>query len=131
MSIEQTGHMTILFIENQETSKAFYERVFGFEPILHVPGMTEFKLTPHLSLGLMPEKGIMKILDHQIPDPHLGHGISRHELYLFVDDPALYFNRLIDAGGQGISPPKPRSWGDMVAYGTDPDGHLLAFALKR
>lgn len=119
--------MTILFVQNQEKSKQFYSALLQLEPVLDVPGMTEFSLTDDLSLGLMPEDGIMKILDNKINHPHTGSGTPRSELYLPVDDPEIYYQRLIEAGGKGISEMSLRNWGDHVAYGLDLDGHLLAF----
>ena len=47
----------ILYIADQERSKNFYSQVLGTEPVLHVPGMTEFQLTESAKLGLMPETG--------------------------------------------------------------------------
>jgi len=35
-----------------------------------------------------------------------------------------------EVGGLGISPPTLRPWGDTVAYGADPDGHIVAFASR-
>jgi catechol 2,3-dioxygenase-like lactoylglutathione lyase family enzyme len=118
----------IFYVSNQEKSRLFYEEVLGCKPKLDVPGMTEFQLSNHATLGLMPEEGIMRLLDNKIPNPALGKGIPRSELYLFVEEPEEYYRRLITAGGTGISKLELRNWGDYVAYGSDPDGNILAFA---
>jgi hypothetical protein len=76
----------------------------------------------------MPEEGIMRVLDNKIPHPALAKGIARSELYLFVDHPDEYYLRLVLAGGTGISKTELRGWGDYVAYGSDIDGNILAFA---
>lgn len=123
--------MIILYVNNQEDSRAFYEKLLGYEPSLHVPGMTEFELVNGATLGLMPADGIMKILGNRIPHPKEANGIPRCEIYLFVDEPDSYYTKLADAGGTGISRAAPRNWGDTVAYGSDPDGHVLAFAKKQ
>jgi uncharacterized glyoxalase superfamily protein PhnB len=47
-----------------------------------------------------------------------------------VDDPDEYYLRAITAGGTGISKTELRNWGDYVAYCSDVDGHILAFAKK-
>lgn len=122
--------MFILYVKDQEESKLFYQELLKTEPILDVLGMTEFKLLTNVSLGIMPEVGIKKIIGKYMPDPNTGSGIPRCELYLFVDDPDESYQRLIRAGGQGVSKPKKRPWGDLVAYGADPDGHVIAFAKK-
>lgn len=122
--------MFIIYVENQEESKLFYQELLGIQPVLDVPGMTEFGLSKNVILGIMPAEGIIKILNNKIPNPQDGKGIPRCEIYLFVDNPDEYFNRLIELGGRGISKTELRSWGDYVCYGTDLDGHILAFAKK-
>ena len=60
---------TILFVDNQERSRLFYEKIFRQAPDLNVPGMTEFNLSDHCKLGLMPNNGIARILANQLPPP--------------------------------------------------------------
>lgn len=88
--------------------------------------MTEFPLTCDCKLG-MPEEGIARILGDAVPHPHKGSGIPRCELYLPADEPAASLDVLVKAGGKSLSPAELRNWGDVVAYGADLDGHILAF----
>jgi uncharacterized glyoxalase superfamily protein PhnB len=120
----------ILYVDSQEKSRNFYKMVLQKDPRLDVPGMTEFQLTTHSVLGLMPENGIAKILGENTPHPSKGNGIPRSEIYLYVDDPKSYFERALKAGGKSISKFEARNWGDTVAYCADPDGHILAFSCK-
>lgn len=120
----------ILYVSDQEASKQFYQHVLAQHPTLHVPGMTEFELPGGCVLGLMPEAGIRTLLGDSIPDPASASGIPRAELYLIVDDAQGYFHRAVKMGGKVCSPIQPRDWGAIVAYLTDPDGHVLAFAEK-
>ena len=60
-------------------------------PELNVPGMTEFKLAENCKLGLMPNKGIAKILSDKTPHPDQGNGIPRCELYFYVENIKLEF----------------------------------------
>lgn len=129
-SYKNGNAMFILYVENQENSMKFYESILGDEPILHVPGMTEFKLSEGISIGIMPNEGISRILGNGVPNPSEGNGIPRCEIYLFVDDPVSAYTKLIEAGGKGVSSCQLRPWGDYVAYGADPDGHIIAFARK-
>ncbi len=92
----------ILYVTDQERSRAFYEAVLGARPILDVPGMTEFRLTESSSLGLMPEEGIARLLGDGIPHPQTGSGIPRCELYLLVADPAESYHRFLAGGGKGV-----------------------------
>lgn len=120
--------MFILYVENQEKSKLFYEHLLGEHPVLDVPGMTEFRLSDMVTLGIMPEDGIVRILDHKIPHPKNANRTPRSEIYLFVHDPDEYYRKLIEAGGTGIRETERMSWRDSVSYGADLDGHILAFA---
>lgn len=131
MSISKESKvMFILYVANQERSREFYRELLGLEPALDVPGMTEFELPGNAVLGIMPEEGIVRVLEGRIPHPQKAGGIPRSELYLFVDRPDEYYDKLVKAGGTGISMTACRSWGDEVSYGSDPDGHIVAFARK-
>jgi len=118
----------ILYVKNQDNSKLFYEKLLGLKPVLDVSGMTEFQLSENSILGLMPAKGIAKILTPVLPHPETGKGIPRCEIYLFVDSAEKYFTHALQSGAFPISTPALRSWGVVVAYVADPDGHVLAFA---
>lgn len=115
---------------DQTRSRDFYRAVFGFDPVLDVPGMTEFELGPRLKLGLMPENGIARIVAGPLPHPADGTGIPRCELYLAVDDPDGALRRALGAGAVPVSGLAPRDWGDLAGYVADPDGHVIAFARK-
>lgn len=120
----------ILYVKDQDRSTEFYSAVLAKSPDLHVPGMTEFHLSEVCLLGLMPERGIKRLLGDRLPDPAQGSGVPRAELYLHVEDPALYHRRATEAGAKELSPLQSRDWGDLVAYSLDPDGHVLAFAKR-
>ncbi len=106
----------------------FYSELLRKKPCLHVPGMTEFSLSPNCKLGLMPEKGISEILSPKMKRPELGNGIPRCELYLKFDNAEEYHKRGIELGAEEISEFKARDWGDSVGYLADADGHVIAFA---
>jgi catechol 2,3-dioxygenase-like lactoylglutathione lyase family enzyme len=118
----------ILYVADQTRSAAFYASVLATEPRLNVPGMSEFLLPGGAILGLMPESGIRKLLGQALPDPSLGRGIPRAELYLLVDDPNAFHLRALACGATELSPLRNRDWGHSAAYTLDPDGHVLAFA---
>lgn len=121
---------TILYVNDQEASCKFYQNIFRKEADLHVPGMTEFNLSDNCKIGLMPNKGIAKILANKTPHPDSGNGIPRCELYFYVDNIQFEFGNAIKSGARLISPVIDRDWGDKVCYFSDPDGHIIAFAEK-
>lgn len=118
----------ILYVSDQSRSRDFYSAALGLTPCLDVPGMTEFDLGG-CTLGLMPEKGIKKLLP-DMPDPQKAAGVPRAELYLIVPDPEDYHARALAAGAKELSRLAPRDWGHAAAYSLDPDGHVVAFAKK-
>lgn len=122
--------ITILYVADQDRSKEFYKNILQLEPILDVPGMTEFQISQNHKLGLMPEDGIEKILMEKVPSPKSGRGIPRCELYLYVDNPKRYFKRALEFNAKLVSELALRNWGDFVGYVADPDGNVLAFAQK-
>lgn len=122
---------TILYVSDQQASTDFYTRLFRREPVLQVPGMTEFELAANCKLGLMPNHGIAKILGEQLPHPASGNGIPRCELYLLVADVALEYENALQCGARLIQKVTTMDWGDSVCYFADPDGHVIAFAARR
>ncbi|MBS1588185.1 MAG: lactoylglutathione lyase [Bacteroidetes bacterium] len=120
----------ILYVNDQEKSTNFYSKLFRKCPSLYVPGMTEFTLAENCKLGLMPNKGIAKILSHKTPHPDLGGGIPRCELYFYVQDINQEFEHAKCIGANLISSIADRDWGDKVCYFSDLDGHIIAFAQK-
>ena len=118
----------ILYVKDQARSTEFYQQVLDFPPTLDVPGMTEFALADQCVLGLMPEAGIKRLLGERLPDPAVGTGLPRAELYLPVPQPQDYHRRAIASGAMELSGLEIRDWGHRAAYSLDPDGHVLAFA---
>jgi uncharacterized protein len=118
----------ILYVSDQKASARFYEGVLTIRPSLDVPGMTEFKLNAQTVLGLMPVAGIRRLLGAKLRDPDEAKGAPRAEIYLSVDDPQSFHQRALACGATELSPLAIRDWGDEVAYSTDLDGHVLAFA---
>lgn len=120
-------HM-ILYVSDQAKSTEFYSAVLAGKPDLDVPGMTEFHLEAGVILGLMPCAGIKRLLGEQLPDPSKAHGTPRAEVYLVVDNAAVFFERALKEGAKELSPLMERDWGHRAAYCLDLDGHVLAFA---
>ncbi len=118
----------ILFVRDQQASRDFYEHVLDCPPTLHVPGMTEFSIADGVVIGLMPERGIARLLN--LNEAGLARGAIRGEIYLSVSSPEAFHQRALAAGARELSPFAPRDWGDRTAYSLDPDGYILAFASR-
>lgn len=118
----------ILYVSDQEKSTDFYRQLLNSDPVLEVPGMTEFELSPSLKLGIMPENGIAKIIEEKTQHPANGNGIPRCEIYLLVEDLKPYYARATFLNALLVSDTKLRDWGHRVCYFSDPDGNIIAFA---
>jgi len=94
---------TILYVNNQEASSEFYQKIFRKNPDLNVSGMTEFKLSENCKLGLMPNKGIAKILADKTPHPDEGNGIPRCALYLHIENIQFEFDNAMKSGAKLIN----------------------------
>ncbi len=114
----------ILYVADQATATAYYRHVLAAEPVLDVPGMTEFDLGG-ATLGLMPATDMEDLLARQI---RAGTG-QRCELYLRRADAPAALTRAAAGGGQLLDGLRNRSWGERVGYALDPDGHVLALAV--
>lgn len=91
--------------------------------------MTQFQLSPGCILGLMPRTGAERVLARPLEAP--SSSSPQHELYLLVEQPEVFLQRALAAGGHWISVGADRDWGDWAGYVADPDGHVLAFACAR
>jgi uncharacterized glyoxalase superfamily protein PhnB len=118
----------ILYVSDQKKSRDFYSKILDKEPVLDVDGMTEFMLSGECKLGLMPAKGIMKILGENFTSTETIKGVHKCELYLSVTNIEECYSRALEAGAVELSPVTLRNWGDRVGYLSDPDGHIIAFA---
>lgn len=118
----------ILYVADQSRSTAFYRDLLRMDPVLDVPGMTEFTLSDGYKLGLMPENGIARIISGALPHPSTGRGVPRCELYLLVDDLDAAIAGAEAAGAALVHASADRDWGHRVAYYADPDGHVIAMA---
>jgi predicted enzyme related to lactoylglutathione lyase len=117
----------ILYVEDQRASTAFYAEALGISPRLDVPGMTEFDLGDNSVLGLMPIAGVNRLFGADlVTRPADSHKLNA-ELYLIVDDPLSYHERILRAGARELSPLSERDWGHMAAYSADPDCNIVAF----
>jgi len=118
----------LFYVKDQAASAAYYEKVLALEPILDVPGITEFRLRDGAVFAVMPTTGAAKLLGAHVFSS-TSH-VPRAELYLVVDDAEACHARALRHGGVELSPMQHRDWGHRAAYSVDPDGHVLAFAEK-
>jgi len=118
----------LFYVKDQAASAAYYKKVLALEPILDVPGITEFRLLDGSVFAVMPTTSAAKLIGARVFPS--GSDVPKAELYLVVDDAEACHARALRCGGVELSPMQRRDWGHRAAYSVDPDGHVLAFAEK-
>ncbi len=119
--------LTILAVADVARAARFYETVFGWRRRVDVPVYVEFEPTDGPAFGVYLRRGYAVNTRRDATAPAAGCTTST-EIYFRTDDPAAAAARVVAAGGERLSPSAPRDWGEEVAYATDLDGNVLAFA---
>lgn len=118
-------NVVTLFVEDEQRSKEFYERVFGVSVADEGHGTIIFKLD-NLFLRLLRRDEAESEMLGQVPvgDPASGATV---QLAMFVDDADALCAQLIEQGVPIVYGPVDRPWGVRSAGFRDPDGHLWQF----
>jgi hypothetical protein len=109
-------------------STEFYAKLLDKQPILNVPGMTEFSLSENSILGLMPIKSIETLLENRIEAASKNDNKVKAELYLVTDAIDKYLERAKLLKAEILSYTKKRDWGHKAAYLLDPDNNVIGIA---
>lgn len=126
----------IFYVADQRKSAGDYRAILQAEPVLDVPGITEFLVRDGTLLCLLPIEGAKRLLGaERFSGAPAGEGTvaaSRPtaEVYLLVDDPEGFHQRALDRGFVELSSMQARDWGHRAAYSMDPDSNVVAFAAK-
>lgn len=120
--------LTILYVRDLPSSKAFYDHAFGWQSTVDVINYAEYQVCNGARLGLMPQSNTAGFLGDELGSRTPADGCPRAELYLSVDEVEPIVDRLTAIGAPCTSSLQQRDWGDRAAYFLDPDGYVLAVA---
>ena len=118
----------IIYVQDQEFSKNFYSEILDLKPTLDVPGMTEFKVASNVTLGIMPESGIKRILGAKADELKNSKAPLKAEIYLRHKNAKKIFELALERGAKKISDFEKRNWGEEVAYLLDKDGNIIGLS---
>ena len=118
----------IIYVEDLEKTKIFYELLFSIKPIIEEPGMCEFELLDGSTLGIMPNTSLEKLFGKNFEKQKRKKALPSTEFYFILENPLHYHNRALQLGASEIREFAKMDWGDKVAYSINHDGHILAFA---
>jgi catechol 2,3-dioxygenase-like lactoylglutathione lyase family enzyme len=124
-SLKSVGVIT-LFVEDQQRSKEFYERVFEVTAVNEDEGSVIFKFD-NLFLRLLTRVTAETELLGQVAVADSDSGPS-FQLAIFVEDADALCADLAERGVPIVYGPVDRPWGVRHAAFRDPDGHLWVFS---
>lgn len=113
-----------------ETALPFYEKAFGFEPGMTMPGddgkaqYADMKYKGETLFMMAPEGS----WDMPCRTPTTTGTPGPIGLYVYCDDVDALFKRAVEAGATALGEPEDAFWGDRIARLADPDGHTWTFA---
>lgn len=115
----QLGY-TILYVPDVRRSVAFYEQAFGLKPAFVDEGGDFASMdTGSTSLSFCA----ISLLESLGKSPGQADPARPvFEIALVTDDVPVALDRAIKAGAVLVQAPQQMSWGQTVAYVTDPDG---------
>ena len=118
----------IIYVDDLDKTKMFYEILFGIKPIIDEPGMCELELPNNTTLGIMPNSSFEKLFGEDYIFNEKKKSTPKFELYFQVDDPEAFHKKAKQLGALELRKFEKMDWGDRVAYSINHDGHILAFA---
>ncbi|AFY69574.1 Glyoxalase/bleomycin resistance protein/dioxygenase [Thalassoporum mexicanum PCC 7367] len=111
-----------LFVDDVERSIVFYRDLLGLEfPKPPKNGGTE-GISGNLKLGIYDRTWLVKLFGDRLESHQAGHAFL---LSLPVADLGAFYQTLVTAGVEIVSPPKKMPWGQEIVFFKDPDGNLL------
>jgi len=117
---------TILYIPDVDRSLSFYESAFGFKRrFLHESGTYGELETGGTTLSFAAETLAQTNIPGGFQPANVTHPPTASEVGFTTADVAAAYSCALSAGALAVAPPKTKSWGQVVAYVRDLDGHLI------
>jgi catechol 2,3-dioxygenase-like lactoylglutathione lyase family enzyme len=124
--LNSVGAIT-LFVEDLESSKAFYENVFGVPVIFGDESSAAFKFENTIVNLLIVPAARELIEPGAVAGSDAG---ARVQFTIWVDDADAVCAELGTRGVKLLNGPIDREWGMRTASFTDPGGHIWEIAQK-
>ncbi len=118
----------IIYVDDLDKTKMFYEILFDIKPIIDEPGMCEFELPNNTTLGIMPNSSFEKLFGEDYIFNEKKKSSPKFELYFQVKNPEAFHKKAKQLGALELRKFEKMDWGDRAAYSINHDGHILAFA---
>ena len=120
---------TILYVQDVPASVAFYEQAFGLtRRFVHDSNQYAEMETGATALSFASNELAKSNLPEGFQQNSLSNPPAGIEIAFTTDNVQAAFDRAVEAGAAGVSPPKTKPWGQQVAYVRDNDGVLVEIA---
>ena len=117
---------TILYVPDVGRSLDFYESAFGLKRrSLHESGMYGELETGSTTLSFAAEPLAQSNIPGGFQPASLTRQPAAYEVGFTTSDVPAAYERALAAGALAVAAPKPKPWGQVVAYVRDLDGHLV------
>jgi uncharacterized glyoxalase superfamily protein PhnB len=120
-----------LSVRNADEAIAFYNRAFGAEEVVRMPG-PDGKGVMHgevrIGNSMVMISDEMPMADCKSPQSLGGTSVN---LFLYVQDVDAMYQRALAAGAKATMPPTDMFWGDRYAKVMDPYGHSWGIATHK
>jgi PhnB protein len=119
-----------LTVKGASAAIEFYQKAFGFEEVMRMPGPNGLLMHAEIKLG-----DSMVMLSDEMPD--MGGkspttlGGSTGSLHIYTEDVDAAFQRAVAAGATVQMPPMDMFWGDRYCKVGDPFGHTWGLATHK
>jgi catechol 2,3-dioxygenase-like lactoylglutathione lyase family enzyme len=114
-----------LFVEDLETAKQFYQKVFGL-PVAFEDGASAVFKFKHALINLLKASAAVELIEPgAVGSREAG---SRFQLTITVDDVDAIYAELSSRGVHFLNGPIDRPWGVRTASFQDPAGHIWEIA---
>ena len=120
----------IIYVDDFDKTKLFYELLFNNKPVIDEPGMCEFKLPDGSTLGIMHTSSLTKLFGEEFVEQKDRKALPNVELYFLTEIALEFHKRAVQLGATELREFADMDWGHKVAYSLNHDGHILAFAEK-
>lgn len=117
--------MAYLFVTSAEKSLDFYEKAFGFERTVAMPG-PDGKVM-HAEMRYKDCRFMFSPCTNAAPPKARGVD-GPVNFYFYTQDVEGAYQRALGAGAESVSAPQDMFWGDRMATVRDPDGYLWSMA---
>jgi catechol 2,3-dioxygenase-like lactoylglutathione lyase family enzyme len=125
-SLSNVGAIT-LFVEDLESSKSFYQDVFGASIIFEDESSAAFKFDNTIVNLLIASAASELIEPGAVASPDTG---ARVQFTIWVDEADAACAELETRGVKLLNGPMDREWGMRTATFADPGGHIWEIAQK-